>query len=233
MEDFMRQLFKGKTAKYVCILFAALLLIAEAVNAYAYYIREGAPNAQGLETREQPVPQQPEPEPDYKQMFEESLNWFPESTPPIIRAFLKNPDSDELAVLVQKYLNEVTERANRAGAKITAQNTNARGAAIDTPRRIDIVSYLDRLGRQGYRAKYFYSDLCPACQRSEPFARVISRFMPLERISAVSPQNADVLMQWRVESVPTLFLIRRDRAFKMTGEINETTLAGFISNIPQ
>lgn len=229
----MKQLFKSEAAKYTCILLVALLFTVEAVNAYAYYIRKGAPNAQGLETIQQPAPQQPKPEPDYKQMFEESLNWFPESTPPIIRAFLKNPDSDELAVLVQKYLNEVTERANRAGAKITAQNANTRGATLDTPHRIDIDSYLDRLGRQGYRAKYFYSNLCPVCQRSEPFARIISRFMPLQRISATSPQNTDVLTQWRVESVPTIFLIRRDKAFKMTGEINETTLAEFISKIPQ
>jgi hypothetical protein len=215
----MKQIFRKKAAKYICALLATLLFT---VNVYAYYERNDAPAVKKNETTEtkkqQPTPQQSKP--DYKQLYEESLNWFPESTPPLLREFLKDPDNDELAGLVRMYLNEIVDRTSRAGEKMAAKTA--------VPNKTNIVSHLDRLGKQGYAAKYFYSD--PYV--NEPFLNVMSNFMPVERI-LVSMGNKEKWIRWKIETTPTLFLIKGDRAYKMAGEVNETTLAEFISGLPQ
>lgn len=213
----------------VVITFLAIFVLIFIQNrqVYSYYERDGAPSSQPSEVEQKPDAKKNKT-PDYKQLYDESLNWFPESTPPLIREFLKNPDNDELARLVSQYLNEIVERSNKASAKIAGENI----PEGPLPHKTNIVSRLNELGRQGYTVKYFYSDTCPYCRNSEPFVKIISRFMTVERI-AVSPENKREILKWRVEKTPTCFFIRDGNAYKMTGEINEETLTDFLAGLPQ
>lgn len=185
---------------------------------------------------------------DYDKLYNESMDWFPSDTPPIIKAFLQNPDDDKLAALTKKYLSERTSLAVKAEEKLTpAGSANTGGvseANFFTPSSSpeDILKRLVQMGNDGWIIKYFYSDACPFCQKSIPYIKIISRFISVEKIEAQAnavfvPQIGQMInplfLKWRVERTPTTFFIKGKKAYKMVGVLNDETLSNFLNSMEQ
>jgi hypothetical protein len=181
-----------------------------------------------------------------EELYNESITWFPKETPPLIREFLLNPDNDELAKQVARYLKHVQTQSVKAEEKIVSINAPAeergtgsgeilpqadKGTVGISPGKqftdSDILQRLALMGKEGYKAKYFHAEGCPYCKKSEPYVKVIARFMPVETVTA-SKATANIFAEWKAERTPTIFFIKGNDASKMVGEINSETLGNFL-----
>ena len=216
-------------------------------NAVAYF--EKGPAVE-TNTPQQPVQASP-PQVQKKtpeELYNESITWFPKETPPLIREFLLNPDNDELAKQVARYLKHVETQSIKAEEKIVSINAPTEEKGTGSGEGIspqpdkgtvgispgkqstdsDILQRLAQMGKEGYKAKYFHAEGCPYCKKSEPYVKIISRFMPVETVTA-SPATANIFNEWKAERTPTIFFIKGNDASKMVGEINSETLGNFLS----
>ena len=207
-----------------------MAILATVAHSYAYYERGQARHAIATESES-------EKKPSYEDMFNESMNFFPADTPPIVREFLKDPDNDDLAKWVVKYFNQRTDTALRAGQRLSAIAGGSNlppTAAMQHGNNIDMLNLqkLSEMRQNGFQAIYFFNRHCPACIRSKDTVRIISRFLPVREVDAMSENSESLFTRWRVARTPTMFFIRGGDAYKMVGEITPMSLHQFLQGVP-
>jgi hypothetical protein len=205
---------------------AIIMWLLTPLYSYAYFER-------GLQHEEEPQSQMSQEESKkvyYLKLFKDSLDFFTPDTPPIIREYLKNPDDPFLTMLVIKYFEEGTKRAQIARENVLKfTRIGQRSAVYSTNTEDELITKLKNL--RNYKVLYFYSKTCPHCQASEPVIQLINNYLPVEKYEV--QETPSMFFFWRVDSVPVTFFQKDNNAYRFNGELSKEGLLEFLKKIPE
>jgi len=202
-----------------------IIIWLTALPCYAYFERGST------EEEPQQLPREELKKAYYLKLFKDSLDFFTPDTPPLIREYLKNPDDPFLTLLVIKYFEEGTRRAQIARGNILRFTRKNSGFSTNPLANNEDELIVKLKSLSSYKVLYFYSKTCPHCQASEPVIKLISNYLPVEKYEV--QESPGMFFLWKVDSVPVTFFQKGNNAYKYAGELNREDLLDFLKKLPQ